>query len=420
MPAEALACIRCGLALPLDAYAGACPACGPDVVAGLTVTYADMPRPDRAALARGPRSIWRYAHSLPVPADRAVTLGEGMTPLLPLHRLGAEIGLPQLYAKCEEMNPTGSFKDRLASAAVSAAKALFGAEVIASSSTGNAGVAAAAYAARAGIPCVILTTAGAAPPMLAQMQALGAHVLTVPDKAARWTVLGEGVRSHGWYPTSPFFAPPTGSNPFGIEGYKSLAYEIAEDLGWRAPDWMVIPVCYGDSIYGMWKGFRELQELGWVDGMPRFVAAEIYGSLGAALAEGLEQVPMMQKPHETTALSISAPQSTYQALHALRASDGAAVTVPEAAFHAARDDLGRTEGLFVELSAASALAAVRQMRADGRIGPDDTVVCLNTAEGLKDGVDPHALAAGTVPVPGDFEGAMAALVAAGGPDLRHA
>ena len=420
MPAAALACIRCGHELPLESYAERCPACAPQVVAGLTVTYRDLAAPERAALRDGPRSIWRYAHSLPVPAEKAVSLGEGMTPLVPLRAVGEELGMGALFAKCEDDNPTGSFKDRLASSAISAAKELFGAETIASSSTGNAGVAAAAYAARAGMRCVILTTAGASPPMLTQMLAFGAIVLTVPDKDARWTVLGRGVRDHGWYPTSPFFAPPTGSNPFGIEGYKSLAYEIAEDLGWRVPDWMVIPVCYGDSLYGIWKGFRELEELGWTTGMPRLVAAEIYGSLGAALAEGLEQVPMMQKSHETAAGSISAAQSTYQALHALRHSGGAAVSVPEAAFHAARDDLGRREGMFLEESAACALAAVRQMREDGRIGADDVVVCLHTADGLKTGIDTRAIAERTIPVPGDLDGAMATLLAAGGPDLRRA
>ncbi len=130
--------------------------------------------------------------------------------------------------------------------------------MIASSSTGNAGAAAAAYATRAGLPSIIFTVVGAAGPMMTQMQAYGALVVAVEDKAHRWTLLEAGVRRFGWFPTSPFFGPVVGSNPYGIEGYKSLAYEIAEQLEWRVPDWVVLPVCYGDALVGMARGFAEL------------------------------------------------------------------------------------------------------------------------------------------------------------------
>ena len=128
----------------------------------------------------------------------------------------------------------------------------FGARVIASSSSGNAGAAAAAYAARAGLPCVVFTFVGTAGPMVLQMQAYGALVVAVENKAHRWTLLEAGVRRFGWFPTSPFFGPVVGSNPYGIEGYKSLAYEIAEQLDWHVPDWIVLPVCYGDA----WSAWR--------------------------------------------------------------------------------------------------------------------------------------------------------------------
>lgn len=415
-----LQCIRCKAAVGLEGYVEPCPRCGPGIVAGLTVTYDRSGEnvPARAALARGPKSIWRYDHSLPVAAADAISIGEGLTPLVRLDAIGGELGLACLYGKCEGANPTGSFKDRLASVAISAGKVLFDAPVIASSSTGNAGVAAAAYAAKAGLPCIILTTRGISRPMVTQMAAFGATILTVPDKQARWDLLGEGVSKHGWFATSPFFAPPTGSNPFGIEGYKSLAYEIAEDLGWTAPHWVVVPVCYGDALFGMWRGFRELMELGWTDAMPRFAAAEIYGSIGAAMASGEDRVPEMAKPFETGASSISAVQSTYQAVFTLRQSGGVALRIDEGAFVEARDRLARLEGLFVENAAACAIAAAGMLKSAGQIGEHDSVVCLLTADGLKNTFTAEEIAGMTIDVAADFDQAMDRIVQLGGPELR--
>ena len=173
----------------------------------------------------------------------------------------------------------------------------FGAKVIASSSSGNAGAAAAAYAAKAGLPCVVFTFLGAARPLVAQMRAYGAMVVVVENKADRWRLQSAGVREFGWYPTSPFFGPVVGSNPYGMEGYKTIAYEIAEAFDWQPPDWCVLPVCYGDALYGMWKGFEELKALGWIDRVPRLVAAEVSGSLTAAMASGEPMPP--ERPRNT-------------------------------------------------------------------------------------------------------------------------
>ena len=163
----------------------------------------------------------------------------------------------------------------------------FGAKVIASSSSGNAGAAAAAYAAKAGLAVHRLHLRRARPVRWSlQMRAYGAMVVKVNDKADRWRLQSLGVREFGWYPTSPFFGPVVGSNPYGMEGYKTIAYEIAEAFDWKPPDWCVLPVCYGDALFGMWKGFEELKALGWIDRVPRFVAAEVSGSLTAAMASG--------------------------------------------------------------------------------------------------------------------------------------
>jgi threonine synthase len=379
----ALACIRCGARHPLEAFSRDCDRCRATAPSNLTVVYAEAPTLTPAAVTAGPPTLWRYDEALPLPRAAAVSLGEGSTPLLPAPRVGAGLGLADLYIKDESRNPTWSFKDRLATVAVSWARQV-GARVIATSSSGNAGAAAAAYAARAGLPCVVLTFAGAAGPMVAQMRAYGAFVLAVKDKADRWPLLAAGVRRRGWFPTSPFLAPAVGSNPLGLEGYKTLAFEIAEQLGWRAPDWCALPVCYGDALFGVWKGFDELARQGLVRGRPRLIAAEIHGSLGRALAEGRDDVPDMPKTHESIAASIGATRSTYQALHALRASGGTAVTVDDADLLAWQAKLANAEGVWIETSSAAALAGVARLRERGTIARDATVVVVATAGGLKD------------------------------------
>ena len=151
------------------------------------------------------------------------------------------------------------------------------------------------------------------------MRAYGAMVVAVEDKADRWRLQSAGVREFGWYPTSPFFGPVVGSNPYGMEGYKTIAFEIAEAFDWKPPDWCVLPVCYGDALFGMWKGFEDLKALGWIDRVPRFVAAEVSGSITAALASGEPMPPERPRNAASIATSIGASQGTVQALEVLRA-----------------------------------------------------------------------------------------------------
>jgi len=385
MVAARLRCIRCGTRFSAHEHTNACSVCAPQVAAALTLdANREGPAPSRETLATGPQTMWRFDHTLPVNRDQAVSLGEGMTPMVALNHLGGDFGLPGLYAKCEFANPTGSFKDRMASSAISSACHLFGAKVIATSSTGNAGAAAAAYAAKAGIDCIVFTTLSASGPIVAQMQAYGATVVATPTKADRWVLLEQGVRQFGWFPTSPFFAPPIGSNPFGVEGYKTLAYEIAQDFNWDAPDWIVLPVCYGDALYGMWKGFQELVDMGWIKRMPRFVAAEIYGSLSAVFGTDSDVLPVMEQPYDTAASSITSPQGTFQSLTALRQSNGLPMRVQEDELLHARQIIARREGLYVETAAAATIAATRRLVESKIIGADEKVVCLLTAGGLKE------------------------------------
>jgi threonine synthase len=394
-----------------------CDRCRGVAPANLTVSYDDgaLVGIRRETVAAGPPTLWRWAPFLPVAERDAVSLGEGGTPLVAADRIGPELGV-RLWVKDESRNPTWSFKDRLASVVISAARQL-GARVIASSSSGNAGAAVAAYAARAGLPCVVFTFQGAAGPMVTQMRAYGALVGAVRAKADRWKLLETGVRRFGWFPTSPFFAPVVGSNPLGIEGYKTLAYEVVEQLGGQTPDWCVLPVCYGDALYGMWKGFEELRRLRWTDRTPRLVAAETYGSLAATLAAGGDALVDVPRTHQTIAASIGATQATYQALHAIRASGGTAVRVTDEAMLDWQGRLAAREGLWGEPSSAAALAAVDRLRRDGVVADGQSVVAVLTAGGLKD-VAPSLRHQGDVPlVPPDLDAALDTLRSAYGVTL---
>jgi len=403
----ALACISCGTDYPLTHFADDCPACrSAGVPSNLTVRY---DAPVGAGLARDtlpskPASLWRFADFLPLPAAEAISLGEGGTPLHDVARLG----LGQVWAKDESRNPTWSFKDRLATTAVSMGRAL-GARVIACSSSGNAGAAVAAYAARAGLPCVVLTFRGAAGPMVTQMRAYGAMVLECAHKEDRWRLLSDGVKRFGWYPTTAYFGPAVGSNPYGLEGYKTIAYEIAEQLDWLVPDWCVLPVCYGDALYGIWKGFAELRALGWIARMPRLAAAEVAGSLEAALATGAAMPPVRRRNAPTIAPSIGADQSTVQALQALRRSDGAAIMIENAELEHWQARLARETGLYAEPASVAPFAAIARLRETGKIARDARVVALLTAGGLKDPAATDRVLGAVPTVGGDLDAVCRAL-----------
>jgi threonine synthase len=380
-------CIRCGARYPatfaIDSRG--CPFCYDEAPANLRLVSNGDGIPGKPATDPRPAlpSLWRYADSLPCPATEAVSLGEGLTPLVPAPAIGAQIGLPHLYIKDEGRNPTWSHKDRFSSVAVSVARML-GARVVATASTGNAGASLAAYAARAGLACVVAAFAGTAGPMLAQIRKTGAVVVPFAAMADRWDFMAEGAERHGWFVTSPFRAPVVGSHPAGIEGYKTLAFEIVEQMQGAVPDWCVLPVCYGDALAGLWHGFRELYEQGTIARLPRLVAAEVHGSLTAALSKDDDRLPDIAKNFETLAVSIGATQSTYQALNALRQSDGVAVPVGNDGLIAFQEQLALTEGIFAELASIAPFAAIESLRKKNVMTPADRVVAVVTAGGLKD------------------------------------
>jgi threonine synthase len=292
------------------------------------------------------------------------------------------MGLPFLLAKNESQNPTWSFKDRLGAVAISWARAR-GRRGIAISSSGNAGATAAAYAARAGLPCIVFTTRSFPGPMLRFMRSFGAMVVATPTAPDRWTLNREVCDEWGFMPMSNLTNPPTGSHPVAIEGCKTIAYELVEDLDGTVPDVVVIPVCYGDSLTGIFRGFRDLEAAGVIDRIPRLVAAEAYPSLTRALREGAPTAPAVDGSG-SLASSVASPQGTFQSLRAIRESGGTAVAVSNEEIFRARTELREGEGLLVEFSSALAFAAARKLAAAGELSADERVVVVITSSGLKD------------------------------------
>jgi threonine synthase len=380
-----LRCPRCQSEYPVAEDLAGCPKCASSAPVNLVATYSTNGRRGRSLKSRWegrPPGMWRYSECLPIEASAGVTLGEGGTPLIECPDLGKAIGLSRLTLKNESANPTWSFKDRLASVGVSWAKAVGRGGVVLSSS-GNAGAAAAAYAARAGLPCLILTTRSFPAAMRGLMTSYGAMVVATESPRDRWTLNRAVAREWGWLPLSNMADPPVGSHPVASEGHKTIAFEIAQSLNWQVPDALIVPTAYGDALAGIHRGFRELRELGLCDREPRLVAAEAYGSLRQALATGVES-PVATDGAGSLAYSAAAPRSTYQALAALRETGGHAVVVDNHEVLAAQRRLASSQGLFVEISSALTLAAAIKLAADGVLTPDDRVVLLITSGGLKD------------------------------------
>jgi threonine synthase len=313
----------------------------------------------------GRHGLDRWAPLLPPLA--APGLGEGGTPLIDL---GGGI-----LVKDESRNPTWSHKDRLNRCTVSAALAC-GAPGVVVASSGNHGASASAYAARAGLRCVVLTSPQAPPAVVSFLHAYGAEVLAVPVEA-RWPLVRRISEEYGFHPVSNLTTTHTG-HPFGAEGYKTVAYEIFRDVG--VPAAVFVPTGYGDLLFGIAKGFAELRRLGLAAAVPRLFSCEpaAGGPLAAAIRRGLPAVTV--PVGETDAYSIACQVGGYRGVPAIRDSGGEALLVTDAELSAARAELARA-GLWAELSAAAGLAGLRRFGADRFDGP---VVCVSTSSGFKD------------------------------------
>ncbi len=374
-----LACPRCATEVEERAFMFGCPACAADDVAVNVHPVYEPAVPHREA---GQPGLFAWRNALPIAPDTTVvSLGEGNTPVVPLPRFGARAGVPDLVVKDETRNPTWSYKDRLAAVAITKAKA-DGADTVVVSTTGNHGAAVAAYAAAAGLRCVALTLASVPLTMKVLMQAYGADVVAVEHPPDRWKLMKEAVEAKGWVPMSGLLDPPIGSNPFGIDGYKTVAYELVEQLD-RAPDVVVVPVAYADGLTGIHRGFVDLVQAGRIPGLPRLVAAEPLGPYAATLAAGDDRVHRVD-PRPSVAFSTAGTVGTFQGVHTLRQSGGVAIEVGDDDRTMEAQLAAGREGLYLEASAATALVAVEDAAAKGFIRPGDLVVAIGTSSGLKD------------------------------------
>ncbi len=385
--APALECPRCRRREPEPKFGVGCSSCGAEGYAVNLTTVSDLEKTaallTSPELADRPFNQWRYAEILGIPQSECVSLGEGGTPLLPAPTLAQRIGIRRLWIKDESRNPTWSFKDRAASLAASHARRL-GCLGLVVASTGNAAAATAAYARRAGLLGLVLfaKTPPVQPVMESYVRAYEAIVVAAPTKPERWSLMQYAVEELGLFPNSNFANPPLGSTPSAIDGYRTLGLEIWEQLDRRAPDLIVFPIGYGDAVHGVYKAFRDLTELG-LSSLPSLAGGEIYGSLSRAFVEGSDAPPPVPVSHNTVAFSIATSQSTFQALHALRASKGWIEQLSDEEVLAAQRLLIATEGLFVETSAAAALAALQRRISTGHVDPEEEVVIVSTSAGIK-------------------------------------
>lgn len=352
----------------------------------LTVEYEEPYLKKAAALLKNRRknSMWDFMEVLPPAAvEHIVTLGEGMTRLKKSRRLGEELGISGLFYKDETENPTGSFKDRPVSVCVSMAKE-FNCSGIAASSSGNGGAAAAAYGTAGEIGTAIFVPETTPAGKVAQALAYGGNVFKVKgDFSNSYRAAMEMAEKKNFMNVTTTFL-----NPYGVEGDKIIAFELWEQLS-KVPDYIFIPVGAGPILYGIYKGFRELESMGLIDRLPALVCVQSAGCapIASAFLEK-RKVTCWNRP-ETIASAISDPLDGYEqdgdlTIEAVEATEGTAVIVSDEEIREAGLLLARKDDIFVELSTASVIAGIKKLIKSGSIQKDSVCVCLLTGHGLKD------------------------------------
>jgi threonine synthase len=390
-------CTLCGAEYEPGSVRYVCPKHGDEGVLDTILDYqriAATTSPGKISDSRD-YSIWRYSDLLPLdqPRKSAPPLQVGWTPLYPATQAGRQLGLSSLYIKDDGRNPTASFKDRASAVVVAKAREL-GADRITTASTGNAGAALAGLAAAAQMPTVIFVPETAPPAKIAQLLIFGSRVLLVKgnyDQAFDLCLAAS--KEFGWYCRN------TGYNPYTVEGKKTAALEICEQLslfpagrggggdgGFRAPDRIFVSVGDGNIISGLWKGLRDLAALGWIDRMPRLMGIQAEGSAACyqAWKAGTEKIAPVSAATIADSICVDIPRDGRRAVRAVRETGGAYLTVGDDEILAAVRDLSRREAVFAEPAAAAAYAGLVKAVGQGLVKPDETTVCLITGSGLKD------------------------------------
>jgi threonine synthase len=392
---EGLRCRECGRGYPAEAL-HVCEWCfGP-----LEVAYdydAIRASVSRESIEAGPLSIWRYADLLPAAAEGAVSLGAGFTPLVRADRLAAELGLREVWIKNDTLNPTGSFKDRVVSVALTKAQEL-GFKVAACASTGNLANSVAAHAAHAGMESVVFIPADLEASKVVTTAVFGGRLVAVDgnyDAVNRLCAELAGV-----YPSWAFVN--VNVRTYYAEGSKTLAFEVAEQLGWQVPDHVVVPVASGSQLTKVAKGFQELWAVGLLDEEPhvRVSGAQATGCspVAQAYAAGVEVIRPVRPDTIAKSLAIGDPADGLYALEAVRASGGSLESVSDDEVIGGIKLLARTEGIFAETAGGVTIATLTKLAGSGLVRPDERVVVYVTGNGLKtvEAVAPHVRPTATI------------------------
>ncbi len=375
--ATALACRECGHQVDLGPFY-ACPECfGP-----LEVSY-DFPAVTRAEIEAGPRNIWRYKALLPVPDDieQSPNTEPGFTRLLRAGNLGAELGIETLWVKDDSTNPTNSFKDRVVACALSAAREL-GAKVFACPSTGNLANAVAAAGARAGIKTVVFIPSNLEKPKQVNSAVYTENLVAVDGNYDDVNKLASEIAGEedGWAFVN------VNVRPYYAEGSKTLGYEIAEQLGWRLPDQVVIPVASGSQLTKVHKAFRELVKLGLVEDKPvRIFGAQATGCspVSVAYKDGVDAIRPVKPDTIAKSLAIGNPADGIYVLDICRSTGGAVEDITDDEVRAGILLLARTEGIFTETAGGTTVGVLRKLVETGQLDPSLETVVINTGMGLK-------------------------------------
>ncbi len=371
-----LQCINCRTIYPLSYRGYVCQECGDLLDVSLDLDKVDVR--GWSIFKDRQRGVWRYRELIPVDSSKKVTLNEGGTPLIECSRLGKWAGLKKLYIKFEGANPTGSFKDRGMTVAVTKAVELNVKGVICAS-TGNTAASLAAYAARAGLPCITVIPEDAAIGKVFQALAHGAVLVKVRgsfDQALK-IVFSEAAEI-GYYILNSV-------NAWRLEGQKTLGYELAEELGGEYS--VFVPVGNCGNIAAIWKGLTELKNLGLIENTPKMFGVQAEGAAPFAkmVKENRDDLEPIRDPQTiASAIRIGKPVNWKKALRAIRESRGDAVIVSDTEIREAQAAIARLEGLGVEPASAASVAGVKKMVEEGRISPDEVIVCICTGHLLKD------------------------------------
>lgn len=396
-----LECVKCGRRFEPVPDAGTCPECGPSGVLDVVYDYeAIRARVSRSVLsARREMSMWRYMEFMPVaPGAPRPGLRVGYSPLYRAATLAEALGMERLWVKDDGVNPTASLKDR--ASAVAVAKALEAkASTIACSSTGNAASSLAGSAASVGLRACIFVPERAPAGKVAQLLIFGATVVMVQGSYRdAFELSAEAIERFGWYNRNAAI------NPYMVEGKKTVAFEIAEQLGFASPDWVAVSVGDGCTIAGVYKGFRDFWEAGLIDRIPRILGVQAEGCnpISKAFRAGTETIEPQAENTFADSIAVGVPRNPIKALRAVRASGGTMVDVSDDEIRDAMRLLGRTCGVFGEPAGVTGLAGLAKAIREGIIGAGESCVVIVTGNGLKDVASATAAAGKPISVPKDI------------------